>query len=117
MAVIAATSRGSVVNATRTTLTASDTLTYVPGTGQVLEVTNDTGSPLTVVIKGSAPSAAYPIPGTGGTTIDLSAGKSTVIATAKSYVFALDTLSNYLTGNNTVTVSGGTAGVATLIGA
>lgn len=101
------TSRGAaVVSATRVTASASDTFTYVPNTSQVLELHNNTAGPLTAVIKGSAPSAAFPIPGAGGTTVDLSAGLSVVVGASASKFVALDAHAAYLAGNGTVTVTG-----------
>lgn len=108
MAALTATSRGNggVVTATRNTASASDTFTYVANTNQVVELHNLTGGSLTMVIKGSAPSAAYPVPGAGGTTVDLSAGLSVVVAPAASKFVALDSISSYLTGTGVVTLSG-----------
>lgn len=115
MAVIVQTALAGIVELVRTTLSASDTLTYVPNSGQVLEVANNSGGSLTVVIKGSAPSATFPIPGSGGSVVDLSAGKSVVIGVNKTFRVALDSISSYLTGTNVVTVTGGTAAIATLV--
>jgi hypothetical protein len=114
MAVIAQTARGAVAELTRTVLSASDTLTYVPNTNQYLELDNNTAGSLTVVIKGSAPSAAFPVPGTGGTTIDLSTGRSIVIAASKTFGISLDSIAPYLAGTGVVTITGGTAIIATL---
>lgn len=114
MAVIAQTARAGIVDLTRTVLTAADTLTYVPNSSQYLEIANNTAGSLTVVIKGSAPSAAFPVPNSGNTTVDLSAGKSVVIAANKTFGISLDSIAAYLTGNGTVNVNGGTAAIATL---
>ncbi len=114
MAVIAQTARSAVGELTRTVLGASDTLTYVANSSQILNLANGSGGSLTVAIKGSAPSATYPVAGSGGTTVDLTAGKSIVIANGKTFEVNLDAIAAYLTGNGTVTITGGTAIVATL---
>ena len=106
MGAITTTNRGAKVTATRVTASASDTFTYVPNTGQVLELHNNTVGSLTAVIKGTAPSAAYPIPGAGGTTVDLSAGLSVVVAASTSVFVTLDSHAAYLAGTGQVTVSG-----------
>lgn len=94
-----------VVTAVVNTASASDTLTYVAGSGQLIEMDNTTGGSLTLNIKGSAPSAAFPVTGTG-TTIDLSAGLSVIIPAATKKLVNLDKIANYLVGNGTVTLSG-----------
>lgn len=95
----------SVGTATVNTLTASDTLTYTSGASQLLELDNQTGGSLTVVIKGSAPSASFAV---HGTTIDFSAGLSvTVAAGAKKFV-NLDKIPKFLEGTGTVTLTGAT---------
>ena len=93
------------VTATVNTASASDTMTYVAGTNQLVELDNTTGGSLTMNIKGSAPSATYPINKTG-TTTDLSAGLSVVCAAGVKKTVNLDKISAYLAGNNTVTLSG-----------
>lgn len=94
-----------VGTATVNTATASDTLTYVAGTNQLVELYNPTAGSLTVVIKGSAPSATYSVPNTG-TTVDLSAGLSVVVAASAKKFVNLDKISAYLAGSGTVTFSG-----------
>jgi hypothetical protein len=108
MAALTPTSRaaGVVVTATRNTASASDTFTYVPNTNQVIELHNNTAGSLTAVIKGSAPSAAFPIPGAGATTVDLSAGLSVVVAASQTKFVALDAIAAYLAGTGVVTVTG-----------
>lgn len=116
MAVITQTVLNSgVLDCARTVLSASDTLTYAANTGQVLEVSNNTAGSLTVVIKGTAPSATYPVPNSGGTIVDLSAGKSIVVGVNKTFRISLDAISAYLAGTGSVTVTGGTAAIATLV--
>jgi len=94
-----------VGTATVNVATASDTLTYVSGANQFVELDNQTAGSLTVVIKGSAPSAAYVVPATG-TTMDLSAGLSVTLAAGVCKFVNLDKISAYLAGNGTVTLSG-----------
>lgn len=93
------------VIATVNTASASDTLTYVAGTNQMVELDNSTGGSLTVVIKGTAPSATYVVPATGST-MDLSAGLSIVLAAGVKKVVNLDKISAYLAGTGVVTLSG-----------
>ena len=106
MAALSLTSRGAKITAARNTLSASDTFAFVPNTNQVLELHNNTAGSLTAVVKGSAPSAAFPIPGAGGTTIDLSAGLSVAVPAGTSVFVTLDAHAAYLAGNGTVTVTG-----------
>lgn len=115
MAVITQTALSGVTDMVRTVLSASDTLTYVPNSGQVLELANNTGGTLTAVIKGSAPSAAFPVAGSGGTTIDLSAGKSVAVAANKTFRISLDAIASYLAGTGQVTITGAATLVATLV--
>jgi len=111
MAVLTSTALQGVngtVTATVNTASASDTMTYVAGTNQLVELDNTTGGSLTVVIKGTAPSATYPVAGTS-TTIDLSAGLSIVVAAAAKKIINLDKITAYLAGStaaNNVTLSG-----------
>lgn len=106
MAVLTATTRGAKITAARNTASASDAFTYVPNTGQVLELHNNTVGSLTAVIKGTAPSATYAIPGAGGTTVDLSAGLSITVAASASVFVALDAHAAYLAGTGACTVTG-----------
>jgi hypothetical protein len=108
MAVLTSTpfnSVGGTVTAVVNTASASDTLTYIAGSGQLVEMDNTTGGSLTLVIKGSAPSAAYPVPNTS-TTMDLTSGYSVVIAASAKKIVNLDKISAYLAGNGQVTLSG-----------
>lgn len=108
MAVLSVTSFSSVngvATATVNTASASDTITYVKGTNQLLELDNTTGGLLTLNIKGSAPSAAYNVPNTS-TTVDLSLGLNVAVAAATKKILNLDKISAYLDGNGTVTLSG-----------
>ena len=98
---------------TRNTLSANDTITYIPGNGQILQIYNATAGSLTVVVKGSLASATYPVAGSGGTTIDATVGKSIVIAAGLTYALNLDSLPAYLLG--VITITGGTAATATIL--
>lgn len=116
MAVIAITPRTEApVNLVRTTLTASDTLAYVKGAAQVVEFTNTTASPVVVAIKGAGASAAFPIPGTAGTTVDLTGGKSITVpgVIGATTAINLDALPSYMLG--AVTVTNGTGLTATVL--
>jgi hypothetical protein len=108
MAVLTSTvlqSAAGVATAVVNTASASDTLTYVAGTNQLVEMDNTTAGSLTLVIKGTAPSAAYPIVGTS-TTTDLTTGLSVVLPAATKKIINLDKISAYLTGTGVVTLSG-----------
>ena len=98
-------------NVTRTSLTASDTLTYYPGSGQVLWLRNPTGSPIVVSLSGTAPSS-IDVPGVG--TITASGGKSVSCAGNAATYIALDNIGAYLDGSGTVTITNGTGMVASL---
>lgn len=100
---------------TKTTLTVGpDTLVYTPGTNQVLELENSTVAAITVTLLGAGASATFPVPGSGGTTINAAAGKAVIVPAAVASVpgtmrVNLDSLSAYLVG--AVTMTSGTAGV------
>lgn len=118
MAVIAATSgvlgsgSNGAVNLTRTTLTASDTFTYVQGAGQVLSLYNTTASLVTVTLVGSAPTPLTPS-GFGGT-VSTAGGKAIAVPASGWTSVELDDIWAFLTGNGTVTATGGTGLVAAL---
>jgi hypothetical protein len=95
---------------TRSTLTASDTLTYINGSGQVLFLYNTTASPINVTITGDA-STTINVPGYGGP-ISVSGGKVIAVPASGSVYVDLDDLYAFLLGN--VTVTGGTGIVAHL---
>ena len=113
MATIAGTAarKNGAFTVTRTALTASDTLSYLPRSGQILELFNTTASPVTVTIDGSASSASYAVVG-AGTTVDLTAGLAVVVPANGTVSILLDTISAYLSG--TVAVTGGTGVTAHL---
>lgn len=88
------------------TLTASDTLAYVAGTGQILELTNTTGGTLTVNIDGAGSTTIQP---KGlGQTIDVSAGYNITLTNGQTKTVPLDSISVWLLGTIAVT---GAAGV------
>ncbi len=97
----------------RTTLTASDTLAYVPGANMQMYLANNTAGALTATLVGSAAPATYAIQGTGGTTIALSAGKAVAVPANSTVEVSLDDLALYLQGN--ITVTGGAGLIATVI--
>lgn len=108
MAALVLTTRAATpVTATVNTLSASDTLAYDSSKSQEIEFRNETASPVVVAIDGSGSSAAFPVPGTGGTTVDLTAGKQITVpgSIGATVRVPLNPLANYLTGN--VVVSGG----------
>jgi hypothetical protein len=98
------------VNVTRTTLGASDTLTYSSGTRQMLDLVNTTGSPVVVTITGSTATTISP-DGYGGT-ISVASGKAITVPANGQTIVNLDTISAYLSGS--VTVTGGTGVIAAL---
>jgi hypothetical protein len=100
---------GPVVLA-RTTMTASDTLTYTQGTGQILTLHNNTAGALTVTINGSAVQTLN-IPGYGGT-VSTAAGKAVAVAVNQTVLVELDDIYSFLQG--TVSLTGGTGIIATL---
>jgi hypothetical protein len=93
---------GVPVAVTRTVLSASDTLTYNSGTGQVLVLFNTTASIVNVTIAGSAAPATIPVAGIGGT-FSLAGGKVLAVPASGTLVVDLDDLFQYLQGNITLT--------------
>ena len=88
------------------TLTASDTFTYVQGTGQTLRLRNTTAGALTVTITGSTAVSKTYYP--DGGVVNYAAGFATVSipATTGDVTVFLDRIQSYLSG--TLTVTGGT---------
>lgn len=114
MATIAPTncSGSGVKTVIETTMTASDTLTYIPGAGQILRLRNVTAGALTVTIDGAdGVSQTYP----EGGVVNYAAGFSTgsIAATTGDVLVKLDTIPGYLAG--TVTLTGGTGIKASLL--
>lgn len=94
------------VNITRTTLTASDTLTFQQGGDQILFMYNTTASPITVTLTGTAPVSLSP-DGYGGT-ISTAGGKAITVPASGSTHLELDDIWAFLAGTGVVTVTGGT---------
>lgn len=115
MAVLTLTSRdvNGTVTDTVHTLAASDTFTYTPAINMTAVFSNTTGGSLTVNLKGSAPSATYPVVGTGEVK-DLTSGYSITVAAGAQKSINLDTIKLYLAGNNTVTMTGAATLKATI---
>lgn len=103
---------GVPVNLTRLAMSASDTLTYNQGNGQVLVLYNTTASAVTVALAGNAMPATLQVPGIGGT-MSLTGGKSVTVPASGSTVVDLDDIYQYLQGG-TVTITNGTGLVAML---
>lgn len=96
---------------TNNTLTASDTLVYQPGSGQMLIVQNDTGGSVTLNIDGDGQDD-FDVAGYG--TVDVSGGLDVVIADGAFCFIPLDTISHFLKG--TVTLTGASGAQALLLG-
>lgn len=96
--------------ATRTTLSASDTLVY-SGNGQELHLHNTTASPVVVTLTGSSATTIAPA-GYGGT-ISVASGKAITVPASGNMVVYLDSIAAYLAGN--ITVTGGVGVTATLL--
>lgn len=96
---------GNAFNAVLNTLTASDVLEYTARKNQQLILRNTTGSLVNVTIDGSTASAAFPVPGAGGTTVDLSTGKVIAVPANGTRFVPLDSMVNYLQG--AIAVTGG----------
>jgi len=112
MAVITATSgvlgssSNGPTNLSRTTLTASDTFTYVQGSGQTLALFNTTASAVAITIGGSLPTSLTPA-GFGGI-VSTAGGKSVTVPASGATYLELDDIWAFLTGNGTITVTNGT---------
>ena len=87
----------------RTVLSASDTLTYTPGSKQVFVLYNTTASLVTATIIGSAATTISPA-GYGGT-ISVAAGKPISVPGGSTVLLELDDMSSFLQG--TVSITGG----------
>ncbi len=96
------------VNLTRSTLGASDTLTYSSGAGQKLFLYNTTASPIVATLTGASATTISPA-GLGGT-VSVASGKAITVPASGSTVVNLDTVSAYLLGNITLTGSTGLVG-------
>lgn len=95
---------------TRVTMTASDTLTFNQGAGQMLVLYNTTAGAVTVTMTGSAAGSIAPS-GYGGS-ISLTGGKAVTVPANGATVVDLDDIALWLQGN--VTITNGTGLVAML---
>ncbi len=96
---------------TRTTMTASDTLTYNPTKNPVLILDNVTAGALTVTIDGSG-GTVVPVGGIGD--VSVAAGYATPsIAAGVVHAIPLNSISAYLQG--TIAITGGTGIKASLL--
>lgn len=93
------------VTVARTVLSASDTLTYVPGSGQVLSLYNTTAALVTITITGAGATTISP-DGYGGT-ISVAAGKAIPVPASSTVNVNLDTIAAYLVGAVTLTLGTG----------
>ena len=94
------------------TMTASDTLTWLPGIGQELMLRNATAGALTVLLVGNA-AGTVSLPGVPF--FNAAGGYSTgSIGVGIVRIIPLDTIGAYLEGG-TVTLTGGTGMIATLL--
>jgi hypothetical protein len=92
------------VTLSRLALSASDTLTYIPGARQMLVLYNTTASLVTATIVGSGATTISPA-GYGGT-ISVAAGKAIAVPANGTVLVDLDDISAYLIGS--ITITGGT---------
>jgi hypothetical protein len=103
---------GVPVNLTRVTMTATDTLTFNQGSGQVLVLYNTTASGVTIALTGNAMPSTLSVPGIGGT-MSLAGGKSVTVPASGATAIDLDDIYQYLQGTS-VTITNGTGLVAML---
>ena len=109
---VSAKSSTAPFNLTVTTLTASDTLVYSAGAGQVLQLFNTTASPVIVTLTGDSPTGVTP-PGYGGTVATTGGKAVTVPASGWTYLH-LDAIQAFINSATPVTVTGGTGVKAAL---
>lgn len=98
--------------ATKTILTASDTLTYTSGAGQELIMYNITASPVVVTIDGDGGTTVV-VPDTGGTTLSVASGLAVTVPANGFEIVQLDKIKAYVAGN--VAVTGGVGVIACII--
>lgn len=113
MAAIPGTSMGGsgARELTVTTLGASDTFTYVKGSGQILILNNVTAGALTPNLDGAG-GTSVPVAGIGSVSV-ASGYTCPSIAAGEYFAIPLDTISAYLQG--TIALTGGTGIEATLL--
>lgn len=97
---------------TKTILGASDVITYVAGSNQVLVLYNITAAPVVCTIDGSA-GTTVTVPGAGGTTVSVASGLAVNVPADGFQILRLDTASAYTQG--TVAITGGTGVIACIV--
>jgi hypothetical protein len=114
MAAISNTSKNVLgdFTATKTILTASDTLTYTSGSGQELVMYNITAAPVVVTLDGAS-GTTVAVPGCGATTVSVASGVAITVPANGFQVVRLDTIPAYL--NGAVAVTGGTGVIAMIL--
>lgn len=113
MAAISDSSRAAgAFNPTKTILTASDTLTYTPGSSQELILYNITASAVALVLDGAS-GTTVTVPGTGGTTLSVVAGLTVTVPANGFTIVELDKIPAYL--NGAVAVTNGTGVIACIV--
>lgn len=96
---------------TETTLSASDTFAYSPGSGQILLLRNPTAGALSPVIDGDG-GTTVPVQGVGS--VDVSGGYAVgSIGVGAAVAIPLDSIKAYLAG--TIAVTGGSGLVAAIL--
>ncbi|MDP1620409.1 MAG: hypothetical protein Q8K33_24195 [Cypionkella sp.] len=95
-----------------TTMTASDTLVFRQGAGQMLRLRNTTAGALTVTLTGADAVSANIL---GGGVVNYAAGitSGVIAATTGDVVIPLDSIFNYLQG--VITLTGGTGIKASIV--
>jgi len=109
-------SAAAAVTLTRTPLSASDTLTYVQGSGQKMILWNTTASPVNVTLTNATPNANTNVPqalGFGGS-IATGSGKVVAVPASSTIAIDLDDYAAYLNGAGAATLTGGTGVTAHL---
>jgi hypothetical protein len=114
MAAISVTSKNVAgpFNATLTTLTSSDTMTYTPNVGQELFLWNPTGSPVVVTVDGAG-GTTVPVPDAGAATFSVASGLAITVPANGVSITKLDTVKAYLKG--AIAVTGGTGVLAAIL--
>lgn len=96
----------------KTVLGASDVITYVAGSNQILVLYNITASPVVCTVDGSG-GTTVTVPGAGGTTVSVASGLAVTVPANGFQVLRLDTASAYIQG--TVAITGGTGVIACIL--
>lgn len=106
----------SATTLTRNALSASDTFTFVQGSGQKMVLWNTTASPVNVTFTNATPNSTISVPssyGLGGT-ISTASGKVVAVPASSTVAVDLDDYAAYLNGGGLATLTGGT-GVTALL--